>query len=43
MDMTFGEALNVWSRVVSDDKTLTINEVKAASQWTKNFIDQLKE
>ena len=41
MEMNFGKAHDIWSRVVSGDKTLTEEEVKAAVQWFSVFIPQL--
>ena len=43
MEMTFGEAHNIWSRVVSGDETLTEDEVKAAAKTFDDFIDKLGE
>ena len=43
MKMTFGEALNIWSRVVSGDDTLTTDEVKTAAQWFYDFISKLSD
>lgn len=39
--MNFGKAHDIWSRVVSGNKTLTEEEVKAAVQWFSDFIPQL--
>lgn len=41
--MTFGDAHDVWSRAVCGDKTLTIEEVKAAAQWFDEFSDKLSD
>lgn len=41
--MTFGRAHDIWSRVVSGDKTLTEEEVKAAAKWFDGFIDKLQD
>ena len=37
MEMTFGKAHDIWSRVVSVDKTLTADEVKSATEWFDEF------
>ena len=37
MEMTFGKALDIWSRVISGDSTLTEDEVKAAAKWFDDF------
>lgn len=37
MEMNFGKAHDIWSRVVGGDKTLTVDEVKAAAQWFNDF------
>jgi hypothetical protein len=41
--MTFEEAHNIWRRVVTGDKTLTIDKVKAAAQWFDDFIALLND
>ena len=41
MEMTFGKAHDIWSRVVSGDKTLTEEEVKAAANWFDDFCAKL--
>ena len=41
MDITFGKAHDIWSRVVCGDKTLTNEEVKAAAQWFDDFSAKL--
>lgn len=43
MEMTFGEAHDIWSRVVRGDVTLTQDEVKAAAQWFDDFIGKLND
>ena len=43
MEMTFGKAHDIWSRVVCGDKTLTIDEVKAAAQWFDDFSVKLND
>lgn len=43
MEMTFGKAHDIWSRVVSGDKTLTNEEVKAAAQWFDDFSVKLND
>ena len=41
MEMSFGKALDIWCRVVSGDKTLSEEEVKAAATWFDDFISEL--
>ena len=41
MEMTFGKAHDIWSRVVSGDKTLTADEVKSATEWFDEFCTKL--
>ena len=43
MEMTFGKAHDIWSRVVNGDKTLTNDEVKAAAQWFDDFCATLND
>ena len=43
MEMTFGKAHDIWSRVVCGDKTLTNEEVKAAAQWFDDFSAKLSD
>jgi hypothetical protein len=43
MEMTFGKAHDIWSRVVCGDKTLTDEEVKAAAQWFDDFSVKLND
>lgn len=43
MEMTYGKAHDIWSRVVCGDKTLTNNEVKAAAQWFDDFSAKLND
>ena len=43
MEMTFEKAHDIWSRVVCGDKTLTENEVKAATQWFDGFSVKLND
>ena len=43
MEMTFGKAHDIWSRVVCSDKTLTNDEVKAAAQWFDDFSATLND
>ncbi len=43
MEMTFGKAHDIWSRVVSSDNSLTEDEVKAAAQWFDDFTDILSD
>ena len=41
--MTFGKAHDIWSRVVSGDKTLSEEEVKAAATWFDDFCAKLSD
>ncbi len=41
MEMNFGKALDIWSRVVSGDNSLTVEKVKAAVKWFDDFISEL--
>ena len=41
MEMTFGKAHDIWSRVVSGDETLTADEVKSATEWFDEFCTKL--
>ena len=43
MEMTFGDAHEVWNRAVCGDKTLSSDEVKAAAQWFDEFSDKLRD
>lgn len=43
MEMTFGKAHDIWSRVVCGDKTLTNEEMKAAAQWFDDFSVKLND
>ena len=43
MEMNFGKAHDIWSRVVGDDKTLTVDEVKAAAKWFDDFSSKLSD
>ena len=43
MEMNFGKAHDIWSRVVSGDKTLSEEEVKAAAQWFDDFSATLND
>ena len=43
MEMTFGKAHDIWSRVVCGDKTLTKDEVEAAAQWFDDFSVKLND
>ena len=43
MEMTFGKAHDIWSRVVCGDKTLTKDEVEAAAQWFDDFSVKLSD
>ena len=43
MEMTFGDAHEVWNRAVSGDNTLSTDEVKAAAQWFDEFSDKLRD
>ena len=43
MEMNFGKAHDIWSRVVSGDKTFTEEEVKAAAQWFDDFSATLND
>ena len=43
MEMTFGDAHEVWNRAVSGDNTLSTDEVKAAAQWLDDFSDKLSD
>lgn len=43
MEMNFGKAHDIWSRVVSGDKTLTEEEVKAAVKWFDDFCAKLSD
>ena len=39
----FGKAHDIWSRVVSGDKTLSEEEVKAAATWFDDFCAKLSD
>lgn len=41
MEINFGKAHDIWSRVVSGDKALTEEEVKAAATWFDDFCAKL--
>ena len=41
--MNFGKAHDIWSRVVSGDKTLTEEDVKAAAKWFEDFSARLSD
>lgn len=41
MEMNFGNAHDIWSRVVCGDRTLDEEEVKAAVKWFDDFISKL--
>ena len=41
--MNFGKAHDIWSRVVSGDRTLSEDEVKAAAGWFDEFCGKLSE
>lgn len=41
--MNFGKAHDIWSRVVSGDKTLSEEEVKAAATWFDDFCVKLSD
>ena len=43
MEMTFGKAHDIWSRVISGDSTLTEDEVKAAAKWFDDFSAKLSD
>lgn len=43
MEINFGKAHDIWSRVVSGDKTLTEEEVKAAAKWFDDFCPKLSD
>jgi hypothetical protein len=43
MEINFGKAHDIWSRVVSGDKTLTVEEVKAAAKWFDDFCTKLSD
>ena len=43
MEMTFGKAHDVWSRVISGNITPDAGEVKAASQWFDEFCSKLSD
>ena len=43
MEMTFGDAHDVWGRAVCGDETLSPDEVKAAAQWFDDFSDKLRD
>lgn len=43
MEMNFGKAHDIWSRVVCGDKTLTNDEVKAAATWFDDFSAKLSD
>lgn len=43
MEMNFGKAHDIWSRVVSGDKTLSEEEVKAAATWFDDFCAKLSD
>lgn len=43
MEMNFGKAHDIWSRVVSGDKTLSEDEVKAAAKWFDDFCAKLSD
>lgn len=43
MEMTFGNAHDIWRRAVSGDNSLTIEEVKAAAEWFDEFCGKLSE
>ena len=43
MEMSFGKAHDIWSRVISDDRELTEDEVNAAAQWFDDFIVKLND
>ena len=43
MEMNFGKAHDIWSRVVSDDNSLIVEEVKAAANWFNGFISKLSD
>ncbi len=43
MEMNFGNAHDIWCRVVCGDNTLTNEEVKAAEQWFDDFITKLSD
>ena len=43
MEMNFGKAHDIWSRVVCGDKTLTEEEVKAAATWFDDFCAKLSD
>lgn len=43
MEMNFGKAHDIWSRVVSGDKTLSEEEVKAAATWLDDFCAKLSD
>ena len=41
MEMTFGDAHDIWNRAVRGDETLSEDEVKAAAQWFDKFLGTL--
>ena len=43
MEMNFGKAHDIWSRVVSGDKTLSEEEVKAAATWFDDSCAKLSD
>lgn len=43
MEINFGKAHDIWSRVVSGDKTLTVEEVKATAKWFDDFCTKLSD
>lgn len=43
MEMDFGNALDIWRRVVCGDNTLTNDEVKAAARWFDDFSSKLSD
>ena len=43
MEMTFGNAHDIWRRVVSGDNSLTEEEVMIAAKWFEGFIPKLSD